>query len=75
MSTMTDDSSGQITNEKIISLFRRSSDPVLTAPEVAAEFDISTQAANYRLKQLEEEGTLKRKKVGSAAVVYWLSRS
>jgi predicted transcriptional regulator len=59
-------------SETVLELFRRHADPVLTAPEVAEAFDISSQAANKRLRKLHESGRLKRKKVGGAAVVYWL---
>jgi Fic family protein len=61
--------------ENIISLFRKSDEPVLTAPEVADVFGVSTQAANYRLKNLIDRGELKRKQVGGAAVVYWIPRT
>lgn len=61
--------------EDVLKLFRESEDPVLTAVEVADAFDISSQAANKRLKRLENRGELKRKRVGAAAVVYWLPGS
>ena len=59
-------------NESVLELFRRHPDPTLTASEVAEAFDISNQAANRRLKKLHGEGRLKRKKVGGAAVIYWI---
>lgn len=59
-------------NETVLELFRRHDDPVLTASYVADAFDITNQAANKRLGKLHEEGKLARKKVGGAAVVYWI---
>ena len=59
-------------NETILELFRKHPDPSLTAPEVAETFNVSSQAANNRLKNLYERGKLHRKKVGGSAVIYWL---
>lgn len=74
MSVMTDDSTPELNYGNIITLFRETEDPVLTAPEVADKFNVSTQAANYRLKKLVEREKLERKQVGGAAVVYWIKR-
>jgi len=59
-------------DETVLELFRRHSDPSLTAPEVAEAFDVSNQAANNRLRRLTDRGDLHRKKVGGSAVIYWL---
>lgn len=59
-------------DDTVLELFRRHPDPVITAGEVAEAFEISNQAANKRLRHLQEENRLQRKKVGGAAVVYWL---
>lgn len=48
-------------------------DPVVTAPELADELNISPQAVNKRLNTLEDSKYLKSKKVGAAAKVYWLT--
>ena len=73
MSVTDPDKVGELSYENIKQLFRISETPVLTAPEIAETFGISTQAANYRVKQLHENGEVGRKRVGSSAVVYWLS--
>ncbi|EMA09214.1 MULTISPECIES: winged helix-turn-helix transcriptional regulator [Haloarcula] len=48
-------------------------DPVVTAPELAEELGISSQAVNKRLTTLEDNGYIASKKVGAAAKVYWLT--
>ncbi|WP_336339484.1 winged helix-turn-helix domain-containing protein [Haloarcula brevis] len=74
MSMISADIEENLSYENILSLFRKTDDPVLTAPEVADVFDVSTQAANYRLKKLVDRNELRRKRVGGAAVVYWTPR-
>lgn len=72
MSATTSENYGEVSYENIKKLFRDTSDPVLTATEVAEAFDITPQAANYRIKRMLEQNDLGRKEVGSSAVVYWL---
>jgi len=55
----------------IIEFMRNDEQPVLTAKEIAAEFDVTNAAVNKRLNQLEEDGEVVKKRVGSAAVVWW----
>jgi len=50
-------------------------DPVVKASEVADEFDVTNQAANYRLNQLVERGELRAKQMGRSAKAYWPSSS
>lgn len=50
-------------------------DPVVTAPELADELDISPQAVNKRLAALEDSKYIDSKKVGAAAKVYWLTET
>jgi len=47
-------------------------DKAVTATEIAEEFGVTTQAIHYRLNKLEENGEVIKKKVGSAAAVWWL---
>lgn len=61
----------KITNEDILTVFRLSSDPVLTTSEVASEFEITHRGVRDRLEQLEEQGLLESKKVGARAIVWW----
>jgi len=65
-------SNAKMTDREIVELLRNRTEPVLTAGDVAEAFDVSSQAANYRLKSLSDEGVLTRRKVGGAAVVWWL---
>lgn len=64
--------STEVTDEAILELFRNHSDPVLTAGDVADEFGLSRQGANKRLNKLHEHGSVKRRKVGARAVVWWV---
>jgi predicted ArsR family transcriptional regulator len=59
------------TDEDILEVFVRSSDPILTATEIAAELDIGRRGLLARLEELEDEGFLISKSVGSRSVVWW----
>ena len=59
----------EISDEEILFVFRRSSDPVLTTDEVASGLDITHRGVRDRLEKLEEEGLLSSKKVGAQAKV------
>ncbi|WP_256546752.1 winged helix-turn-helix domain-containing protein [Halobellus inordinatus] len=56
----------------VIQIFKESEDPVLTAAEIAERIGMTRQGANYRLKQLQEQDVVDRKKIGSRAVAWWL---
>lgn len=47
-------------------------DPIVKASEVAEEFDVTNQAANYRLNQLVERGEVRAKRMGRSAKAYWV---
>lgn len=59
---------GGLTYEKVMGFLRSSNWPV-TSTEVAEQFDISQQAAYYRLQKLTERGCVERKK--SSQTVLW----
>lgn len=61
----------EITDEEILAVFRSSTDPVLTTSEVASQFEITHRGVRDRLAKLEDQGTIKSKKVGARAVVWW----
>lgn len=61
----------EISDEEILTAFRSSSDPVLTTSEVSSQFDITHRGVRERLEKLEEGGSLKSKKVGAKAKVWW----
>lgn len=60
-------------DEDFIKIFRDSSEPVLTAREVAEILDYTKDGAYKRLEKLDEDGVLNSKRVGASAKVYWLS--
>jgi Fic family protein len=64
-----------VNKESVQNLLRNKPYPVITAGDVAEEFDVSNQYANRKLKQLVQEGYLERRKVGGAAAVYWSDES
>lgn len=57
--------------DEVCSFVREHEDPVVTAGEVADEFDVTPKAARYRLNQLESDGDVARKKIGAAAVAWY----
>jgi predicted ArsR family transcriptional regulator len=59
------------TLDDVLSVFEQSDDPVLTASEVADYLDVSRRTALRKLQELEEQGEVGRKEVGSRAVVWW----
>lgn len=71
MSAETNSQKEKVTYDNILSFIRTHKDPVVTAGEVAAEFDISNQAANYRLSELSERGKVREKTVGASAKVWY----
>ena len=63
----------QITDQEILRAVALSPDPIVTAPELAAELGVSRQGLNPRLQQLVDSGALEKRSVGSRAAVYWLT--
>jgi len=61
----------RITDDQILTVFRSSSDPVLTTGEVASQFEITHRGIRDRLEKLDEQSVLKSKKVGARAKVWW----
>jgi predicted transcriptional regulator len=56
-------------------VFRNSDAPIVSAPEVAEALEITQQAAYARLRTAAEDGWVKRKKIGAAAVAWWADSS
>jgi len=63
---------GELTYENIVKFARAHDDPCITAGEIATQFDISNEAANYRLQQLRERGEMVDKQVGASAKVWFI---
>lgn len=62
-----------VSDDEILDVFRRASDPVLTTAEVAEEVDLGRRGAFDRLSRLAKENKLEMKKVGKSGAVWWLS--
>jgi len=58
--------------ENIVKFARDHDDPCVTAGEIAEAFDVSNEAANYRLRRLKERGELEDKSVGASAKVWYV---
>jgi predicted transcriptional regulator len=62
-----------VSDEEILRAVRVHPEPVITAKDIVEQIELTRQGVHNRLEDLVEEGYLKRKEVGSRAVVYWLS--
>jgi len=60
--------------DEVMEFVQEYPDPVVTANEVADQFDVTSRAARYRLDQLSEEGLLTGKKVGASAKIWFPTR-
>lgn len=60
-------------DEKYIGALLCHPDPVVTATELAAETDVTQQAAHQKLEQLESRGLVRSKKTGARSRVWWLT--
>ena len=60
-------------NSEVVEAMADHDETVLTLGEIADAMGRSKGAINPRLKELAESGEIERKKVGSRAVVYWIS--
>lgn len=58
---------------EFLRIFALSSDPVLTALEIANDLEMSQQGAYSRLRNFEADGLVNSKKVGAKARVFWLT--
>ena len=73
--TITNISMAGVTDDEIITVFRETDDPILTAGDVAEAVGVTRQAINFRLHRLNTQGRLETREVGSRARVWWLSDS
>jgi len=60
-----------VTDDEIIDWVRSHPDPAFTTAEIAAPFDIGTEAMRGRLKSLAEDGHIRMKKPGVRTVIWW----
>jgi transposase-like protein len=61
----------KMTSDEVLTFVREHHDPCVTASEVAEEFGVTSEAANYRLQQLRERGNVGEKQAGSSAKVWY----
>ncbi|WP_423995909.1 winged helix-turn-helix domain-containing protein [Halorubrum trapanicum] len=61
------------TDQDILNVFKKTTDPVLSTAEVANNISIGHRATYNRLKSLEDTGELQSKKVGGKSTVWWLA--
>lgn len=64
-----------MSDEEILQQLREHPDPAVTATELADSLDMTSAGVLQRLNTLAEENKVSRKKVGSRAVVWWISGS
>ena len=60
-----------VDDEEILDVFRKQSDPVLTATEVSEQLPLGRRGTLKRLRDLEDRNILKSKEVGSGSRVWW----
>mgnify|MGYP000538863324 CR=1 FL=1 len=63
----------QLSDLRILQAVLLAPDPIVTAPELTERLEMSRQGLNPRLSELTKRGLLNRRKVGSRAVVYWIT--
>lgn len=61
-----------ITPDDVIAVIRETDAPVVTAKEVGEQLGCTAEAARQKLLTMLDHGTVKRRKVGAGAVVWWL---
>lgn len=63
----------ELTYDSVKQFCRDIDQPVVTTTDVKEHFNISQQAAYYRLQKLVERGEMRRKKIGASGNVWWLT--
>jgi len=63
----------KLMTDDIVTTVRRMNDPVFTAVEIAEATGVTRPTVHKRLREMEKSGEVRRKEVGSRAVVFWLS--
>ena len=62
----------RISDDEILAVFRRSTDPILTPREITDRVNIGRQTLHDRLVNPEDMGTIESKDVGARAKAWWL---
>ena len=62
-----------MTDEKLLTVFRETADPILSTSEVAEALPIKRRGTLNRLRRLQEAGHLDSKQIGGRNTVCWLT--
>lgn len=65
------DTDERITGGDVLDALREHDEPVATTTDLAAVFDLTTEAVRRHLKNLHDAGRVQRKRTGASAVVWW----
>jgi len=60
-----------VSDGEILDAFSAPESPVATVSDIEQHVPLEADSIRHRLKQLEERGAVKSKKVGARAVVWW----
>jgi len=60
-----------VSDDEILDVFSKASDPVLTTQEIAEQIGIGRRGTFDRLRKLADEGSVEMKKVGETGAVWW----
>ncbi|PSQ20689.1 response regulator of citrate/malate metabolism [Halobacteriales archaeon QS_8_65_32] len=61
-----------ITPKRVLDTLRDADEPFMATGDVADALGCSNEAARLKLNQLQDEGTVERRNVRGAVVVWWL---
>lgn len=61
----------EVTEQRILKVFDRADEPVMTAKEIADELGASNVTVGERLKEMLDENLVGRKKTGARSVAWW----
>ncbi|WP_435079701.1 DeoR family transcriptional regulator [Halococcus sp. AFM35] len=61
------------TTTEVLTAMRDTDGPVVTVGDVSEAVGCSRETARRNLTQLHEDGTIRRRKIGASAVIWWVS--
>jgi len=64
-----------VTDEELLAAFDVRDDPVVTVSDISGQVELEPDSVRHRLRNLEEQGVVKSKKVGARALVWWIKDS
>jgi len=60
-----------VSDEDILEVFRQATDPVVTTKEVSEAINLGRRGTLDRLKSLEDDNQIRKKRIGEKAIVWW----